>query len=224
MRSTSVSVAHASSTGTLDGEVVHEFHRRRSSRVSMSAGLPGHATSGDEVGATSEQRPRAVVAGRREQRPHRRPRGAPGCGGGRRRWRRRSGVAWHVGDGRATPSAGISGWSARPTTTASWPVLAGHAPTAARSDVIWPSAHAGLRISVTPAGRSSSTAPTTTIVSSRPALERGVDGPARRAAGRGTAPAACARRPRSGCRPRRPAPRQRSSSPPGGGVGAATRV
>src|SRR5207344_712410 len=27
------------------GEVVGEFHRRRSSRVSMSAGLPAHATS-----------------------------------------------------------------------------------------------------------------------------------------------------------------------------------
>ena len=65
MRSTSVSTAQASSTGTLTSNSLVSSIGRRSSRVSMSAASPGHATSPTSSGrpAISRRAPSSPVVG-----------------------------------------------------------------------------------------------------------------------------------------------------------------
>ena len=193
MRSTSVSVDPRLVDGHVHGEVVHEFHRRRSSRVSMSAGLPGHATSGDEFGAiphAGPARPSSPLVGSRDHTVAAQPHGVAAAavvGGDADRASRRhaaTGAPRLGGDQRLVGQPDDDGV-----------VAVGSAPRSRRprSDVIWPVGPAGLR-SHRDASRAApaSTAPVTTIVSSRPAPSGGVDGPAGRAGGPGTAPAACA--------------------------------
>src|SRR5581483_10089799 len=147
-------------------EVVGQLHRSRSSRVSMSIGSPGHGTSATRSGRSrnSARAPSSPVAGSSGHTS-----AASRTGG--RRWPANTAVAIGRSRDAATDrhaSTGTSGWSASPTTIASWPAARAVA-TAACSDDAWPLAQLGLRTARAPAGTAMSTAPTTTSVSSSPA-------------------------------------------------------
>ena len=134
-------------------------------RLSMSAARPGTvppspARAGRRISTRAPSSPAVGSSG------HTSAPGAPGC--------RRSAVVGGHGDGRgrrpARPrrhaSVGTSGWSPRPTTTASWPSLAG--PGRRRPAATWPCPPPTGRCGRTctapaAAGTGRSTAPRTTI-------------------------------------------------------------
>ena len=169
MRSTSVSVTHASSTGTF---TVKSF------TSSIDAGPPGcrcrrgrrgtllpSRVRGDPAGALARPRRRSSGAGPTTAAAQAHRVAAAAVVGGDADGRRVGG-----GDRGATPRPGSAAGRRGPTTIGVVAGGVGRARRRARSDVAWPSAHRGLSSTAsTPAGRSSSTAPITTIVSSRPA-------------------------------------------------------
>ena len=105
----------------------------------MSAGSPGHATSVTSSGRcrSSDRAPSSPVAG--QQRPDRGGRGAPGCAAGRRRWRRRR-ASRRQRRPRRHASAGMSGWSASPTTIGVVALVWPRVDRRAAATSAWPSA------------------------------------------------------------------------------------
>ena len=187
------------------GEVVDEFHRRRSSRVSMSAGLARGTLLRSRARAASASRPARRRRRRPAAGPTRRRRAGPGCRVARRRWRRRSSPGAAATARHA--AASTKGWSARPTTTACSPRPRARS-MARASEVACPSAHRGLRTTVTPSGTVSSTAPVTTTASLEAGAEERLQRPLgeRSTSERGLQLVALRRRRSGSRRPRRAAP------------------
>ena len=166
IRSTSVSTAHARSTGQRHTEVVGQLHRSRSSTVSMSSLRPSHGTACTSSGLRriSGRAPRRRSRADRSTPPGR---GGPGC----RAARRRSPPRWAARRRRRhrPPRRGghprLVGQPDHDGVVASRPAWR----TATCSDVAIPSAHRGLSTTVTGGRRRQIDRPATTTTSSSPA-------------------------------------------------------
>ena len=205
MRSTSVSTAHARSTGSATRKSLVSSIARGPPRCRRPTLWPVHGTSRTSSGllasAPGHPRRRSSGAAATPRRP-----AAPGCPARRRRPPPRSAASSGAAATARHASAVTCGWSARPTTTASWPAAAAYATASLHGggDALGPRGRSAGRRRRARRGRSGRRRP------ARAPPRRGRRPGPRRGRGR----PAPARRPRRGaCAPVRPEAANRSPAP-----------